>query len=120
MAFGLLIAAIVLAIAGVVELVGALHLYLLNWVSPTVAALLIGLLLLLLAGGACLVARKLARPLPRSGRATRTTDDASAQAVAWIQSHPNQSAVLAAVLGFCMGAFPEARKAMSELAKTKR
>jgi hypothetical protein len=119
-AFGLLIVAIGLAIAGFVGLLEALHLYLLRHLSPPLAKLVIGLLLLVLAGVLCLVARRLTRPLPAPLRRVSETDDAGAQALAWVQRHPGQSAVLAAVLGFCVGAVPEARKAMSELAKTQR
>jgi hypothetical protein len=120
LAFGLLIVAIGLSIAGFIGLIGALHLYLLRHVSAPVAELLIGLALLLLAGGLCLIAYRLTRPLPPPKRAAAESGDASAQALAWVQRHPGQSAVLAAVLGFCMGALPEARKAMSDLAKPRR
>lgn len=122
LAFGLLIVAAGLGIAAFIALVGAVHLYLLLWVSPPMAELLVGILLLSLAGGLCLIASRLARPLPAARhRATAAAADAeAAQALAWIQRHPGQSAVLAAVLGFCAGALPEARKAMSELAKTQR
>jgi uncharacterized membrane protein YfcA len=120
-AFGLLIVAIGLGIAGLVGLAEALHLYLLRHLSPPVAKLLIGLLLLLLAGVLCLIARRLTRPLlPSPKRPTTASGDASAEALAWVRRHPGQSAVLAAVLGFCVGALPEARKAMSDLAKTQR
>lgn len=120
LALGLLIVAIGLAIAGFIGLVDALHLYLLWHLSPPVAALLIGLLLLLLAGVLCLVARRLTRPLPAPRRPSPARGDASAEALAWALRHPGQSAVLAAVLGFCVGALPEARKAMADIAKTQR
>jgi hypothetical protein len=120
LAFGLLIVAVGLGIAGLIGLVGALRLYLLLVVSPATANLLMGLLSLLLAGGLCLLAHRLTRPLPASRRSSSEDGDAAAQAIAWVQRHPGQSALLAAVLGFCMGASPEARKAMSELAKTER
>jgi hypothetical protein len=120
LAFGLLIVAIGLGIAGFIGLVGALHLYLLRHVSAPVAELLIGLALLLLAGGLCLIAYRLTRPLPPPKRPATKGGEASAEALAWVQRHPGQSAVLAAVLGFCMGALPEARKAMSDLAKPRR
>ena len=120
LAFGLLIVAIGLGIAGFVGLMEALHLYLLQHLSPPVAKLLVGLLLLLLAGALGLVARRLARPLPAPKRPAAASGEASAQALAWVRRHPGQSAVLAAVLGFCAGALPEARKAMSDLAKTQR
>ena len=120
LAFGLLIVAISLGIAGCVGLVEALHLYLLRHLSPPVAKLLIGLLLLVLAGALCLVARGLTRPLPARRRPPEASGEASAEALAWVRRHPGQSAVLAAVLGFCAGALPEARKAMSDLARTRR
>jgi len=120
LAFGLLIVAMGLSIAGFVGLVGALHLYLLRHVSAPVAELLIGMALLLLAGGLCLIAYRLTRPLPPPKQPAAKGDDASAEALAWVRRHPGQSAVLAAVLGFCMGALPEARKAMSDLAKPRR
>ena len=120
LAFGLLIVAIGLGIAGFVGLVEALHLYLLRHLSAPVARLLIGLLLLVLAGALCLVARGLTRPLPARRRAPATSGEAGAEALDWVRRHPGQSAVLAAVLGFCAGALPEARKAMSALAKTRR
>ena len=120
LAFGLLIVAIGLAIAGFIGLVGALRFALLLWLGPTMANLVVGLVLLLLAAVLCLIARRLTRPLPASKVAPVAGDAATAQAIAWVQQHPNQSAILAAVLGFCMGASPEARKAVSELAKPKR
>lgn len=120
LAFGLLIVAIGLGIAGFVGLVDALHLYLLRHLSAPVASLIIGLLLLLLAGALCLVARRLTRPLPAPSRPPAASGDAGSEALAWVQRHPGQSAVLAAVLGFCAGALPEARKAMSDLVKTRR
>ena len=120
LAFGLLIIAIGLSIACFVGLVGALHLYLLRHVSAPVAELLIGIALLLLAGGLCLIAYRLTRPLPPPKRPAAKGDDARAEALAWVQRHPGQAAVLAVVLGFCMGALPEARKAMSDLAKPRR
>lgn len=119
-AFGLLIVAIGLGIAGFVELMDALYLQLLQHLRPPVAKLLVGLLLLLLAGALCLIARRLIRPQPAPKRPTPEGVEASAQALSWVRRHPGQSAVLAAVLGFCAGALPEARKAMSELAKTQR
>jgi hypothetical protein len=112
--------AIGLGIAGFIGLIDALHLYLLIYVSPPVAALLVGLVLLLLAGVLCLIAGRLSRPLSPSRRPATGGGDATAEAIAWVQRHPGQSAVLAAVLGFCAGALPEARKAMSDLAKTPR
>jgi hypothetical protein len=120
MAFGLLVVAIGLGIAGFIGLIDALHLYLLIYVSPPVAALLVGLVLLLLAGVLCLIAGRLSRPLSPSRPPATGGGDATAEAIAWVQRHPGQSAVLAAVLGFCAGALPEARKAMSDLAKTPR
>jgi hypothetical protein len=122
LAFGLLIVAIGLAIAGFIALVDAVHLYLLLVVSPPTADLLVGLLLLLLAGILCLVAYRLTRPPPAARRPPPPADidAATVEALAWVRRHPGQSAVLAAVLGFCAGAWPEARKAMSELTKTQR
>lgn len=119
-AFGLLIIAIGLGIAGFVELMDALYLHLLQHLRPPVAKLLVGLLLLLLAGALCLIARLLTRPLPAPKRPPPAGIDAGAEALAWVRRHPGQSAVLAAVLGFCAGALPEARKAMSDLAKPRR
>jgi hypothetical protein len=121
-ALGLLIVAIGLGIAGFVALVDAVHLYLLLVVSPPTADLLVGLLLLLLAAILCLVAWRLTRPLPVDRRRPPPADldAATVEALAWVRRHPGQSAVLAAVLGFCAGAWPEARKAMSELTKTRR
>jgi hypothetical protein len=121
LAFGLLIVAVGLGIAGFIGVLDALHLYLLLHVSPAVAALLVGLLLLVLAGVLCLIAQRLTRPLPAAPRRppSATADPAAAEAVAWVQRHPGQSAVLAAVLGFCTGALPEARKAMSDLVKPR-
>ena len=120
LAFGLLIVAIGLAIAGFVALVDAVHLYLLLVVSPPTADLLVGLLLLLLAGILCLVAYRVTRAPPAARRRPADVDAATVEALAWVRRHPGQSAVLAAVLGFCAGAWPEARKAMSELTKTQR
>jgi hypothetical protein len=121
MAFGLLIVAIGLAITGFIGLVGALRLSLLRWLDPAMASLVVALALLLLAAILCLIARRLARPLPIAKRpAPVPSDAATVQAIAWVQQHPGQSAILAAVLGFCMGASPEAREAVRDLAKSKR
>jgi divalent metal cation (Fe/Co/Zn/Cd) transporter len=121
-AFALLIVAIGLAIAAFVALIDAVHLYLLLVVSPPVAHLLVGLLLLLLAACLCLVAHRLtrSRPTRRRQQAAADADAATAAALGWIRRHPGQSALLAAVLGFCTGALPEARKAMSDLLRTQR
>ena len=119
LAFGLLIVAVGVTTAGLVSLVGALRLVLMQWVSPASASVLVGLVLLLLAGVLLLIARRLTRPLPAPKQAT-SADAATVEAVAWIQQHPGQSAVLAAIVGFCMGASPETRKAVIDLAKPKR
>lgn len=125
-AFGLLIVAIGLAIAAFIALIDALYLYLLLVVSPPEAHLLISLLLLLLAACLCLIAYRLTRFGPARRRtqpaaaAAADVDAATAEALGWIRRHPGQSAVLAAVLGFCTGALPEARKAMSDLIRTQR
>jgi hypothetical protein len=121
LAFGLLTVAVGLAIAGFIVLVGALRFALVLWLGPAPANVVVGLVLLLVAGGLCLIARRLTRPLPAAARRpTVAPDAATVEAIAWIQQHPGQSAILAAVLGFCMGASPEARKAVSDLAKPKR
>jgi hypothetical protein len=122
-AFGLLIVAIGLAIAAFIALVDAAYLYLLLVVSPPTAHLLVGLLLLLLAACLCLIAHRLTRFAPAPARQRPPPPDidaATAEALGWIRRHPGQSAVLAAVLGFCTGALPEARKAMSDLIRTQR
>jgi hypothetical protein len=118
LAVGLLIVAIGLGIAGFIGLVDALYLWLLLYVGAPLAKLVIGLVLLLLAGVLVLIARRLIRPLPPLKPAAADHD--AADALAWVQRHPGQSAVLAAVLGFCMGALPEARKAMSDLIKPRQ
>lgn len=121
LAFGLLVVAIGLAIAGVVNLVAALRLAVLPWLGLVYANVLVAVVLLLLAGGLCLVARRLARPLqPTRPPSSGTGDAATVQAIAWMQEHPTQAAILATVLGFCLGASPEARRAVSDLAKPKR
>ena len=117
LAFGLLIVAIGLGIAGFVGLVDALYLTLLLYVEPAIAKLVIGLVLLLLAAILLLIARLLTRPLPQPQRVA--ADHGADEALAWVKRHPGQSAVLAAVLGFCMGALPEARKALSDLIKPR-
>lgn len=123
LAFGLLIVAIGLGIAGFVALVDALRVYLLLTLGPILAHLLVGLLLLLLAGALCLIAYRLSRPLAGSAgrrQARDGADVAAAEAMLWVRRHPGQSAILAAVLGFCAGAWPEARKAMSAFTKPER
>jgi hypothetical protein len=123
-AFGLLVVAIGLAIAAFIALVDAAYLYLLLVVSPPTAHLLVSLLLLLLAACLCLIAYRLTRFAPAPARQRQSpppdVDAATAEALGWIQRHPGQSAMLAAVLGFCTGALPEARKAMSDLLRTQR
>ncbi|HEX5078031.1 MAG TPA: hypothetical protein VFV80_02695 [Geminicoccaceae bacterium] len=118
LAFGLLIVAVGLGIAGFIGLLDALYLVLLLYVGPPVAKLVIGLALLLLAAVLLLIARRLTRPLPPRARAA--ADRGADEALAWVLRHPGQSAVLAAVVGFCVGALPEARKVVSDLAKTRR
>ena len=117
LALGLLIVAVGLAIAGFIALVDALYLALLLYLDPPVAKLVIGLVLLLLAAILLLIARLLTRPLPQPQRVA--ADHGADEALAWVKRHPGQSAVLAAVLGFCMGALPEARKALSDLIKPR-
>jgi Putative Actinobacterial Holin-X, holin superfamily III len=124
-ALGLLIVAIGLAIAGFVALVDAVHLYLLRVVSAPTADLLVGLLLLLLAAILCLIAYRLTRPakakkIAPQGPPPPDMDAATMEALAWIRRHPGQSAVLATVIGFCAGAWPEARKVLSELTRPRR
>lgn len=121
LAFGLLIVAIGLAIAAFIALVDAVYLYLLLVVRPPTAHLLVSLLLLLLAACLCLIAYRLTRFAPARPRdPPPDVDAATAEALGWVRRHPGQSAVLAAVLGFCTGALPEARKAMSDLLRTQR
>lgn len=125
-AVGLLVIAIGLAIAAFIAVFDAVYLYLLLVVSPPTAHLLVSLLLLLLAACLCLIAYRLTRFGPagpvrrRQAAAAADVDAATAEALGWIRRHPGQSALLAAILGFCTGALPEARKAMSDLLRTRR
>lgn len=121
LAFALLVVAIGLAIAAFVELVGALRLALLTVLHPAWVSLIVGAVILAIAAALCLVAWRLSRPLPppkRPERPPREGAEPLAQALDWVRAHPQQAAVMAAVLGFVAGAVPEAREALKDILKT--
>ena len=72
--------------------------------------------ILLLAAVIGLIAYQLTRTRPLSKRRDRRHDDETA-ALRWVLRHPQQAAIVAAVLGFCSGAMPEARDALRDLIK---
>lgn len=121
LALALLIVATGLAIAAVVHLIDALSLALLTVLHPAWVRLITGSTILLLAGGLCLVAWQLSRPLPphEAPEGKAGEGDALAAALAWVRGHPQQATIVAAVLGFCAGAIPEARAALNDLLKPR-
>jgi hypothetical protein len=121
LAFALLIVATGLAIAAFVELVEALRLALLTVLHPAWVSLIVGAVILGIAGVLCMVAYRLSRPLPPPPRPERPRGeggDPLAQALGWVRRHPQQATVMAAVLGFVTGAVPEAREALKDILKT--
>lgn len=120
----LLIVAAGLAIAGLIELAHALRLALLTSLHPAWVSVIIALVILLLAGGLCALAYRLSRPkpapLPPAPAAAPLAEDAKLQGLLWVQRHPHQATLIAAALGLCLGALPEARRALLELLRPPR
>ena len=117
-ALALLAIATGLAIAAFIELVDALRYALLTVLHPAWVSLLTAGVIFVLVAGLGFAAWRLSRPLPplapaRSGAAA--PDPALAQALRWIQAHPQQATVIAAVLGFVTGALPEVRRALQQI-----
>ncbi len=121
LALALLAVATALAIAAFVELIDALRFALLTVLHPAWASLVTAGFIFLLVLALGLTAWQLSRPLPpptrpkaeRSGAAP--ADPALAQALRWVQGHPQQATVIAAVLGFVTGALPEVRRALQQI-----
>jgi len=113
----LLIVATVLTIAACIELIAALRFYLRESLDPAAASVLTGLFILALAAVIGLIASHLTRTRRPSKRRARRHDDETAAALSWVLRHPQQAALIAAVLGFCTGAMPEARDALREMIK---
>lgn len=123
LAGALLIVAAGLAIAGLIELVDALRLALLTVLHPAWVSLIIALVILLLVAGLCACAYRLSRPLPPRPPPVPVApagDDAALLALAWMHRHPGQATVIAAVLGLCVGALPEARRTLGEILRPRR
>ena len=118
LALALLAVATGLAIAALVELIDALRLALLTVLHPAWASLLTAGFILLLVAALGLAAWRLSRPLPAPARPAAggaPSDPALAQALRWVQGHPQQATVIAAVLGFVTGALPEVRRALQQI-----
>jgi heme/copper-type cytochrome/quinol oxidase subunit 1 len=118
LALALLAVATGLAITAFVELVDALRLALLTVLHPAWASLVTAGFILLLVVALGLVAWRLSRPLPAPARraaGAAPADPALAQALRWVQGHPQQATVIAAVLGFVTGALPEVRRALQQI-----
>lgn len=115
----LLVVAIGLGIAAFVELIGALRIALLAVLHPAWVSLITGGVLLLIAGVLCLIAARISRPLPPPPREEAGVGDPLAEALLWVRAHPQEAALVAAVLGFFTGAVPEARETLRDLLKTR-
>lgn len=117
--FGLMLFAFAfaLAIAAFAQLVDALQLLLLMLIAqPALASLITGLILLALAWllvimGRLYLRRRLTVP---QAAAAGAGAELTAQIVTLIRRNPRQAAVVAAVVGFVVGALPDLRKAMND------
>ena len=115
-ALALFVLALVLALAGFIQLVGALRLALLMWTAePALASLLTGLILLLLGGLLVIVARLYMRrrvTMPQAA-ALGAGAEVAAQVMTMIRRHPGSAALAVALAGFVVGALPELRRALA-------
>jgi len=125
-ALALFVLALVLAIAGFIQLVGALRLALLMWTAaPALASLLTGLILLLLGGLLVIVARHYLRrrvTMPQAA-ALGAGAEVTAQLMTLIRRNPGSAALLVALVGFVVGTLPGLRRALADVlgpAKPKR
>lgn len=118
LALALLAVATGLAITAFVELVDAVRFALLTVLHPAWASLVTAGFILMQVLVLGLVAWRLSRPLPLPARPVAGTapgDPALAQALRWVQGHPQQATVIAAALGFITGALPEVRRALQQI-----
>jgi hypothetical protein len=121
LALALLAVATGLAIAAFVELVAAFRLALLTVLHPAWASLATAGFMFLLVLALGLAAYRLSRPLPPPARAAggrsgaNAADPALAEALRWVQGHPQQATLIAAALGFVAGALPEVRRALQQI-----
>jgi hypothetical protein len=116
-ALALFVLALVLAIAGFIQLVGALRLALLMWTAePALASLITGLILLLLGGLLVLVARLYLRrrvTMPQAA-ALGAGAEMAAQLMTLIRRNPGSAALIVALVGFVVGALPDLRRALGD------
>ena len=116
-ALALFALALVLVIAAFVKLIDALHLALLLLTArPALASLIAGLILLALAWLMVIVARLYMRRRLTTPQAAAAGAGAEliAQIVSLIRRNPRQAAMIAAIVGFVVGALPDLRRAINE------
>lgn len=96
-----------LMLGGLGFIMWAFYLYLNSFLSPPFAALICGLVILLVAGVLILTTRLLrARPRNQKG--------AKAHFFSWSQHYPKETALGALAAGFLVGVSPKVRKALAE------
>ena len=123
LALALFAVATALAITAFVELIDALRFALLTVLHPAWASLATAGFIFLLVLALGLAAYRLSRPLPPRARpagepAGAAASPALAEALRWVRGHPQQSTIIAAVLGFVTGALPEVRSALQQILGT--
>jgi hypothetical protein len=110
--------ALVLVIAAFVKLIDALHLALLMLTAqPALASLITGLILLALAWLMVIMARLYMRRRLTAPQAAAAGAGAEliAQIVTLIRRNPRQAAMIAALVGFVVGALPDLRRAINDV-----
>ncbi len=109
LALGLVILGVVwvLMLAGLGFIIWAFYLYLITFLSLPIAALLSGLMVLLVAGGLILSARQLITCLMSQKKPV-------APFVSWLRHYPREAALAAVAAGFLVGVSSELRKELAE------
>lgn len=113
----LLAGALIFVVVALVRLVDALEYALLRLVDPGLAALLTGLIVLLVAGGLLGLAVYYLRPrrVDASAAAAGAGAEMVAQVLGLVRRHPTTAALATVLLGFVVGSRSEARRTLSEL-----
>jgi len=117
LALALFALALVLVIAAFAKLIDALHLALLLLIAqPALASLSTGLILLVLAWLVVILTRLYLRRRLTTPQAAAAGAGAElvAQIVTLIRRKPRQAAMIAALVGFVVGALPDLRRAINE------
>ena len=117
----LMVVALVLVVAGLLQLIGTIELALLLAVGPVLASLITTLIVLLIAVALAATARVYLRPRPRVQQAAAAGAGAElvAQLMGMIRNNPRTAAAGAALLGVLVGSTPELRRSLNEVINPK-